>query len=46
MVAYPFVSSSDRLTIEALQCGKIYARALEFYKAKLEAALEGRRECN
>jgi len=40
MVAYPLISSSDRPTIKAWHYGKKYARA------KMEVALEGRRECN
>jgi hypothetical protein len=45
MVAYPFISSSARPSIEAWHYGKIYARALELYKAKMQVPLEGRREC-
>jgi hypothetical protein len=45
MVEYSLISSSDRPNIEAWHYGKIYARALELYEAKMEIALEGRREC-
>jgi hypothetical protein len=46
MVAYPLSSSSDRPTIEAWHHGKIYARALEFSKAKIKVFLVGKKECN